>query len=66
MTIIIISILSTRDLGASQYPRQRKGMVRKMRKAMKSFQMVVLPRQPARFPHQMEDRTCWQMGCATN
>jgi hypothetical protein len=45
---------------------QRKGMVRKMRKATKSFQMVVLPRQPARFPHQMEDRTCWQMGCATN
>lgn len=37
MAVIITSILSTRDLGTSQWPRQRKGVVRTMRKATKEL-----------------------------
>ena len=46
--------------------RQRKGMVRKITMETNSFQAVLLPRHPARFPHQIEESTCWQMGWATN
>lgn len=31
-----------------------------------SFQAVRLPLHPERFPHQMDDSTCWQIGWATN
>lgn len=41
-------------------------MVRKIPTETKSFQAVLLPLQPARFPHQMDDSTCWQIGWATN
>lgn len=41
-------------------------MVRKIPIETNSFQAVLLPLQPASFPHQIEDRTCWQIGCATN
>lgn len=33
-------------------------MVRTINTETKSFQAVLLPLQPARFPHQMDDRTC--------
>lgn len=41
-------------------------MVRKITMETNSFQAVLLPRHPARFPHQIEESTCWQMGWATN
>lgn len=41
-------------------------MVRKIATETNSFQAVLLPLQPARFPHQIDDSTCWQIGWATN
>lgn len=46
--------------------RQRMGIVRKIPTETNSFQAVLLPLQPARFPHQIDDSTCWQIGWATN
>lgn len=40
--------------------------MRKIPTETNSFQAVRLPLHPARFPHQMDDSTCWQMGWATN
>lgn len=40
--------------------------MRKIPTETKSFQAVRLPLHPARFPHQMDDSTCWQIGWATN
>jgi len=40
--------------------------VRKIPTETKSFQAVLLPLQPDKCPHQMDDRTCWQIGWATN
>lgn len=40
--------------------------MRKIPAETNSFQAVLLPFHPDRFPHQMDDRTCWQIGCATN
>ena len=41
-------------------------MVRKIPTETSSFQAVRLPLHPARFPHQIDDSTCWQIGWATN
>lgn len=41
-------------------------MVRKIPTETSSFQVVRLPLHPARFPHQIDDSTCWQIGWATN
>lgn len=41
-------------------------MVRKIPTETNNFQAVRLPLHPARFPHQIDDSTCWQIGWATN
>lgn len=41
-------------------------MVRKIPTETRSFHAVLLPLHPDKFPHQIDDRTCWQIGCATN
>ena len=41
-------------------------MVTKIPTETNSFQAVLLPLHPSRFPHQMDESTCWQIGCATN
>lgn len=41
-------------------------MVRNIPTETSSFQAVRLPLHPARFPHQIDDSTCWQIGWATN
>lgn len=41
-------------------------MVRKIPTDTRSFQTVLLPLQPDKFPDQMDERTCWQIGWATN